>query len=148
MKLTRAMKRVTGRLTTMRQVIGQLNGREEGQWSAEWPKAGHWSADDLKAAGHLVHFSLFSKKSEDSLPPILLKDIYAIHKCCLWTEDILSKLPHCKDELIFFKYTILRIRVDGTIISINKGKKYSTRQKKFTLTIYHIFTLGTLSVCV
>ncbi len=48
----------------VRRVNGQLNGR----------KAGHWSADDLKAAGDLVHFSLFSKKSEDSLPPILLKD--------------------------------------------------------------------------
>jgi hypothetical protein len=59
MKLPRAMKRVTGRLTIMRLitgqlnghakgqwsaqltserlVTGQLNGREEGQWSAEWP---------------------------------------------------------------------------------------------------------------
>jgi hypothetical protein len=48
----------------VRRVNGQLNGR----------KAGHWSADDLEAAGHLVHFSLFPKKSKDSLPPILLKD--------------------------------------------------------------------------
>ena len=55
MKLTRAVRRVTGRLTTIRLITGQLNGhakgqltaerrvtghlngREEGQWSAEWP---------------------------------------------------------------------------------------------------------------
>jgi hypothetical protein len=73
----------------VRRVIGQLNGR----------KAGHWSADDLEAAGHLVHFSLFSKKSEDSLPPILLKDIYAIHKCCLWIEDNFIKITvNCKGK--------------------------------------------------
>jgi hypothetical protein len=89
MKLTRAMKRVTGRLTTMRRVTGQLNGREEGQWSA----------DDLEAAGHLVHFSLFSKKSEDSLPPILLKD-NAMDSRLLYPN-------YCKDKLIFFKNNII-----------------------------------------
>ncbi len=144
MKLTRAMKRVTGRLTTMRLITGQLNGHAKGQWLADSREASHWSTEwpwggsmvswmaERRVTGQLTTLrrpvTLFTSLSSPKSPRTAFRPsswkINAIHKFCIWIEDNFIKIA--VKEQIFCKCKILRIRVHSLIISLNKGKEYLT----------------------